>query len=522
MSDATCRAVEVPEKYNVSSMLDANMAAGRAAKVAIICGDERITYGELLARVSRMGGALRRLGVRRGERVILVLGDTPIFPVAFFGALRIGAVPCLINPLFSEDDYRFFIEDAGASVVVTDAMHGDKVGRALADYPGDATIVAPAAVAPAATAGRSVSLDDLLSAEEDVLSPADTRRDDMAFWLYSGGSTGRPKAVVHTHQNIPWTCETYARRVLGVQEGDICFARVLFHAYGLGGGVTFPIWAGASSVLYPDRPTPAGLLKAIERHRPSLLFLVPTLYHLILRDPASASANLGSLRHCVSAAEPLPPEIWRRWRDTFGLEILDGLGSTEMLHIFCSNTPEAMRPGSSGKPVPGYDLRLVAEDGAAIAGGDAGTLHVRGGSAAVGYWRQQAKTRHAMLGEWMSTGDRFRVDSDGFYWYEGRADDMIKIGGEWVSPIEIESVLVEHPAVREVAVVGVRVNNVMRIRAAVVLVADTAGTLALTIELQEWCKTRLRRYQYPHLIDYAGELPRTATGKVQRFKLRET
>ena len=506
--------IEVPEHYNVSTMLDVNLAAGRGDKVAIICNDERITYGQLLAHVSRMGRALRRLGVRSGERVILILGDTPIFPIAFFGAIRMGAVPCPINPLFGEDDYRFFIKDGGASVVVTDAMYVDKVSRALAHYPDQVTIVAPGT-----TAGL-VSIDDILGGEDDELAPAETHRDDMAFWLYSGGSTGRPKAVVHTHQDIPWTCETYARHVIDVRENDILFARVLFHAYGLGGGVTFPIWAGATSILYPDRPTPAGLLGVIERHRPSLLFLVPTLYNAIVRDPASASANLGSLRQCLSAAEPLAPEIWRAWRDLFGLEILDGLGSTEMLHVFCSNTPNAVRPGSSGKPVPGYDLRLVEDDGAVVADGDVGTLQVRGGSAATGYWRQRAKTRHTMTGEWISTGDRYRVDPDGYYWYEGRVDDMIKIGGEWVSPIEMENVLVEHPSVREVAVVGVHVDNVMRIRATIILAAGASGNAELTRDLQEWCKSRLQRYKYPHLVDYAADLPRTATGKVQRFKLR--
>ncbi len=506
----------VPKKYNVSTMLDANLAAGRGDKTAIICGDERITYGELLSRVSRMGGALARLGVRRGERIVLVLGDTPIFPVAFFGSIRIGAVPCPINPQFKEDDYRLFVHEAGASVVVTDALHGDKVRRALAHYPDPVTILAPPEIG-----GHTVSLDKAMQAEDDEISPADTHRDDMAFWLYSGGTTGQPKAVVHTHQDIPWTCETYARHVIGIGDSDVSFARVLFHAYGLGGGVTFPAWAGATTILHPHRPTPANLVEVIERERPSLLFLVPTLYTAILDDPASSAADFGSLRCCISAAEPLPPEIWHRWRDKFGLEILDGLGSTEMLHIFCSATTGAVRPGSSGKPVAGYNLRLVDETGFPIVTGNVGTLQVRGPSGAIGYWRQRAKTQATMLGEWISTGDRYRVDADGFYWYEGRTDDLIKIGGEWVSPIAIENALVEHDAVREAAVVGVQVDNVMRIRAAVVLVPEQDGSIELTSALQTWCKGRLQRYQYPHLIDYVDDLPRTVTGKVQRFVLRE-
>jgi benzoate-CoA ligase family protein len=506
----------IPEKYNVSTLLDANLDAGRGDKVAFVCRDHKMSYSELLGRVCRLGRALRRLGVRSGDRVMLILGDTLAFPVAFFGALRIGAVPCPTNPLLKEADYRSFIEDAGASVVITDAMYVEKVIRSLADYSGVRTIIAPVT-----TTGRIISMDDMLSGEEDMLPPADTHRDDMAFWLYSGGSTGRPKAVIHTHQDIPWTCETYGRHVLGIQESDVFFARVLFHAYGLGGALSFPLWAGATSVLYPDRPYAADLLRYIELHKPSLLFLVPTLYSAILTELSSSSVDLSSLRCCISAAEPLPLETWLRWYNKFGLPILDGIGSTEMLHIFCSNTPHAMRPGSSGKPVPGYELRLVDEAGTPISAGDSGILQVRGQSASVGYWRQRAKTQSTMIGEWIATGDRYRRDRDGFYWYEGRVDDMIKIGGEWVSPIQVESVLRQHAAVSEVAVIGVSVENVMRIRARLVLAPGFVASEKLVHELQEWCKSRLQRYQYPHLIEFARDLPKTTVGKIQRSVLRD-
>jgi acyl-coenzyme A synthetase/AMP-(fatty) acid ligase len=300
----------------------------------------------------------------------------------------------------------------------------------------------------------------------------------------------------------------------------VSFARVLFHAYGLGGGLTFPFWFGATSLLCPDRPTPTRLLEVINTHSPTLLFLVPTLYNAILNDPAAAVADLRSVRCCISAAEPLPPETWRRWLDKFDREILDGLGSTEMLHIFCSNLPGQVQPGSSGKPVPGYELRLVSEDGTVQPAGKVGTLQVRGGSAFSSYWRQRAKTRETLLGDWVATGDSYRRDEQGYYWYEGRADDMIKIGGEWISPIEMENALIEHAAVREAAVVAINVDQVMRIRAAVVLAAEVEDTMALTRELQEWCKNRLQRYKYPHIVDYVGDLPKTATGKVQRFRLR--
>ena len=402
--------LNLPERYNVSTVIDANLAAGRAGKTAIICAGESVTYGELHARVNRMGLALKRLGLRNGERVILALGDTPLFPVAFFGAIRIGAIPCPINPLFKAEDYRFFIEDAGAAVVITDRTYVEKVVLALSEFHRPVTVIAPAQASD-----RVRPLDELLGAEDDTLSPADTHRDDVAFWLYSGGSTGRPKAVMHSHQDIPWTCVTYASQILGITENDVCFARVLFHAYGLGGGLTFPFWAGATSVLLPDRPATPVLIDVIQTRRPTLLFLVPTLYNMILADPASSSADLSSVRRCISAAEPLAPEIWHRWREKFGHEILDGLGSTEMLHIFCSNIPGEIRPGSSGKPVPGYDLRIVDDQDGSRPDADVGTLHVRGRSAFSGYWRQRDKTRSTLLGDWVSTGDRYRRDSEGYF-----------------------------------------------------------------------------------------------------------
>jgi benzoate-CoA ligase family protein len=506
--------IEVPDDYNVSTMLDDNLAAGRASKTAIICGDERISYGELYARVCRMGRGLLRLGVRPGERVMLILGDTPILAVAFWAAMRIGAVPCLLNPLFQEDAYQHFVSDSGASVVVTDGSYREKVARSLMGMQ-PVTIVAPGS-----TGGDLVSIEELLSGEDDTLAPARTHRDDMAFWLYSSGSTGRPKAIVHAHQDIPVTCQTYPRHTLKITESDVCFARALFHAYGLGGGLTFPLWVGATTVLYPQRPTPAGLLEIIDRHKPTLLFLVPALYKAILDDAASASANLRSVRRCLSAGEALSTEIWRRWRDTFGLEIMDGVGSTELLNIFCSNTPEAIRPGSSGKAVPGYELRLVDEDGLPIRQGNVGMLQVRGQSSSLGYWRQRAKTQQVMIGPWVATGDRYRVDNDGFYWHEGRADDMIKIGGEWVSPVQVENVLMEHPAVSEVAVTGFSEGGLARMRAGIVLARGHVRSTDLSNELREWCKSRLERYQYPHSIDFVDQLPRNTTGKVERFKLR--
>jgi benzoate-CoA ligase family protein len=508
--------LDVPERYNVGTLLDANLAAGRAGKVAIVCGEERVTYGDLFARVCAMGRALRALGIRREDRVVLILDDTPAFPVAFWGAVRIGAVPVPINPLLRVEDYRFFVDDTDARAVVAEPTYLDKLAQALTDRPEPPEVVSAGDVpAPGHRLGA------LLAAHRGELDPANTHRDDVALMLYSGGSTGRPKGVVHLHHDIPYTCETYARHVVRMTEADVVFARALFHAYGLGAGVTFPCWAGATTVLRPGRSTPQGVLETLQEHRPSLVFLVPTLYNAILNDPEALHFDLSAVRLCVSAAEPLAPEVWRRWKEAFGLEILDGIGSTELLHIFCSNTPGAIRPGSSGTPVPGYELRLLDEDGREVAAGVVGDLVVKGDSAAPFYWHDHAKSLRTMQGEWVHTGDRYRRDEEGFCWYEGRSDDMIEVRGEWVSPIEIENALCEYPAVHEAAVVGVPVDGVTTIKATVVLKADYAPSPLLVRELQDWCKGRLQRYQFPQAIDFVDELPKTTTGKIQRFKLRE-
>lgn len=495
------------EHHNASTILDANLEAGRGANTAIYFGDERISYQDLFERVCALGWALHEFGVERENRVLLILGDTPAFPVAFFGAMRLGAVPVPVNPLYKADDYRFFLEDSGARLVITDAAYLEKLNEALAGYDEPVNVIV------------AEELDKLLAGQETKLVPANTHKDDMAFWLYSSGSTGKPKGVVHLHGAIPATCETYAKNVLELTPDDIVFGRVLFHAYGLGNSLSFPFHAGAATVLAPGRPTPQGIFDAVARYRPTVLCLVPTLYNALLNDPDCATADLSSVRRCISAAEPLAPETWRRWKDRFDLPILDGIGSTEMLHIFCSNTAAECQPGSSGKPVPGYELRLVGDDGNAVAVGETGNLLVKGASAAAFYWRQRDKTRRTMLGEWMVTGDRYRCDDEGFYWYEGRADDMLKVGGEWVSPIEMENALMEHAAVNEAAVVGINVDGVTRIRAVIILNGEETPTLKS--ELQAWCKTRLQRFQYPHFVDFVTELPKTASGKIQRFKLRE-
>jgi benzoate-CoA ligase family protein len=511
--------ITVPEWYNASVIVDRNLEAGREDKVAIYSGDDEVSYGELARRINRFGHALREeLGVQQEDRVLLVLDDTPSFPTAFFAAMRIGAVPVPVNTLVDADEYHFYVENSRARIVVADRKFYEKVRDALKGVEEPVGLV----LANGREEGAHI-LEDLLESGDDELSPADTHKDDAAFWLYSSGSTGNPKGVVHLHHDIDYTCETYARHVLEIEESDRTFSTTkLFHAYGFGNGISFPYWAGASTVLLAGKPTPEVVLETIKRFEPTLFFSAPTLYNAILNYPHAGDYELPSIRYGVSAAEALPAHVWRRWKETFGVTILDGIGSTEMLHIFISNTPDELKPGSSGKPVPGYEAKILDEEEYPVEEPDeAGYLSVKGDSAAAYYWRNHEKTKETMKGEWLFAGDWYRVDEDGFYWYEGRADDMIKVSGLWVSPVEVENTLGDHEAVVEVAAVGVDVEGLTRIKAYVVLREDHEGSDELVEELQEWSKNNLKRYQYPHIVEFIEELPKTTTGKIQRFKLRE-
>jgi benzoate-CoA ligase family protein len=506
------------ERYNACEILDRNLDAGRAEKVAIHWADETVGYGDLCARTHSFAAALRDAGVHREERVLLVLDDSPAWPTAFFGAMRVGAVPVPVSFLDHPQNFAHYLRDSYARVVVVEAPAAEALLGVLPE-----AAEPPIVWCANGQAEGTTPLDDVLAAHPGADVPTlDTHRDDMAFWLYSSGSTGRPKGVVHLHHDIPYTCETYANEVLEIEEDDVTFSTTkLYHAYGMGNNVSFPYSAGASTVLLSGRPRPQPILETAQRHRPTLFFSVPTLYNAMLGVANVGDYDLSSVRRCASAAEPLSPAVLRRWREQFGLDILDGIGSTEMLHIYCSNRPDHIVPGTSGTPVPGYELRLLDEQDRDVPDGEVGNLHVRGDSAHAYYWHQHEKTKATLKGDWFFTGDRYRRDESGAYVYEGRADDMIKVGGLWVSPIEVENALAEHPAVVEAAAIGVRAQETTRVKAYLVCREYDRDQEALQEELQEWCKGRLRRYEYPHFFTFVDELPKTLTGKIQRYKLRE-
>jgi benzoate-CoA ligase family protein len=506
------------ERLNASTLLDAQLEAGRGDKPALLTADRAVTYGELAGLTAAVASYLSELGVEREQRVLLILDDSPAFPAVFLGAMRIGAVPVPVNPMDRVDNYAYYLDDSYAKVLFVEGSLLEALSPLIAARPELHVVVVDG------DADRFAGFDSVIAGSRAELSPPlDTHREDMAFWLYSSGSTGRPKGVVHAHRDIGVTVDQYARNVLRVCAEDVCYSTTkLFHAYGLGNSLTFPLSVGACATLVKGRSTPDRIFSTVGRVHPTLFFSVPALYAAMVRAPGVSEVDFSSVRACVSAAEALPAAVLARWQAVTGVSILDGIGSTEMLHIYCSNTLSDLAPGTSGRPVPGYELRLVDERGLEVAAGEAGDLMVRGESCAAYYWHQREKTRFSMRGEWFHTGDRYLVDGDGHYVYQGRSDDMIKVGGLWVSPADVEGCLVRHAEVSEAAVIGVQVEDVSRIKAFVICASGVpADPEALAGELRVWCKGNLRRYEYPHVVEFVEDLPRTPTGKVQRYKLRE-
>ena len=509
--------IRYPDVFNVAvPFIDRHLDEVRGGKAAIVFDDtgETVSYRQLAERVNRCGNLLRSLAWESQGRVLMVVKDCPEFFYVFWGAIKAGLVPVPLNTLLRADDYRHIIEDSECAGLVYSPEYRGEVARALAGADHQPTFIL-------CTEGPS-SVSDMLEEASAILEPAPTSADSECFWLYSSGSTGRPKGAVHRHRDIVTTCVHYAADTLGVVEDDVCFsAAKLFFAYGLGNAMTFPLWAGATAVLSGQRPTPEMTFDIIETHQPTLFFGVPTLYAAQLRALDESPRDLSSLRCCVSAGEALPADIFRRWRERTGTLILDGIGSTEALHIFISNTADDYRPGTSGRPVPGYEASIADEEGEPVPAGETGRLFIRGDSTATRYWNNAERTAETMVEGWLNTGDTYYQDAEGYYVYCGRSDDMLKVGGIWCSPVEIEGRLIEHPRVLEAAVVGrADADELIKPEAFVVLNDASDASDALAGELLEHCKEGLARYKYPRWVNFVDDLPKTATGKVQRYLLR--
>jgi 4-hydroxybenzoate-CoA ligase len=508
-------------EYNVAvDFVDRNVHEGRGAKTAFVDPSRNMTYGELLDQASRIGPLLARFGVEPENRIALVLLDTVEFPVLFWGAIRAGVVPVLLNTRLTADQYRYLLEDSRAKLVFVSTALLPIVQEAAA---GVETLKAIIVVGGGPE--DVPRMDSLLAAVNEPAAPAKTSGDEVAYWLYSSGTTGSPKGVMHVHSSPMAMARAAGQDRIGIREDDVVFsAAKLFFSYGLGNAIICPMSVGATSVFYPERPTPQTVFETLRGYQPTMFYAVPTLYAAILADPDCTPAR-GSrrLRLCFSAGEPLPAHLGEGWKERFGVDIVNGVGSTEMGHLFITNLPHAVEYGTAGVPVKGYDMRLVDEKGQDVVDGAMGELLVRGASAAAGYWNQRARSRRTFEGEWTRTGDKYFRRPDGVYIYCGRADDMFKVSGIWVSPFEVEDALIAHPSVLEAAVVPAEDDNgLVKPKAFVVLRETPEGpSRALYEELKVHVKRTIGPWKYPRWIEFVDSLPKTATGKIQRFKLRD-
>ena len=513
----------IPRDYNFAAdIIERNLTAGRAGKPVFIDPRGSWTYGQLADRVARFAGALRALGVQREERVLLCMLDTVDWPTAFLGSLKAGVVAVPVNTLMTEDDYRFMLADSRARMLVVSDALMPKFAKLIGEFPDLKHVV---------VSGESAQghrrFEDLIAAAAPDPVTAPTTRDDIAFWLYTSGSTGKPKGAVHLHADLRLTDDLYGGPILGLTEHDVCYSVAkLFFAYGLGNALTFPMSAGATTVLLPDRPTPDGVADLLRKYPITVFYGVPTFYAAFLASPSAPQRSEVKLRCCVSAGEALPEDVGRRWLQRYGVDILDGLGSTEMLHIFLSNRPGDVKYGTTGKPVPGYEIKLVDDDGLAVKKGETGELLVAGPTSAVMYWNNREQSRATFLGEWTRSGDKYVEDEDGYFVYCGRRDDMLRVSGQYVSPFEVEGALQSHPDVLEAAVVAwLDGEGLTKPKAFVVLknpdqAGDSRAGDLMTRTLQDHVKLKLAPFKYPRWIEFRRDLPKTATGKIQRFKLR--
>lgn len=512
--------MDYPRTYNAAAdLVDRHVRDGRGAKAAFIDPNRTLSYGALGEETNRMAAMLRGFGMPREARVALLMHDTCDFPIAFWGAIKAGVVPVALNTLLNAEQYTYMLADSRARALIVSAPLLPVVQPILGQIPSLTHLIVAGGEAPS----YGFSLGAELARQPALANVAETSPDEVAFWLYSSGSTGAPKGVKHVHASLMETARLYGQGVLGIREDDVVFsAAKLFFAYGLGNGMSFPMSVGATTVLLPERPTPEAVFRTLTTYEPTIFYGVPTLYAAILAAPgAGRETSSPRLRQCVSAGEALPADVGERFKARFGVDILDGVGSTEMLHIYVSNRPGEIRYGTSGWPVPGYEIRLVGEAGEAVAAGEVGEMLVKGPTTAEGYWNQRTKSRATFEGEWMRTGDKYTQDAAGTYTYAGRTDDMFKVSGIWVSPFEVESAVVSHEAVLEAAVVpGEDTDGLLKPKAFVVLKPGRSADEGLTAALQEHVKAKAGPWKYPRWVAYVDALPKTATGKIQRFKLR--
>lgn len=506
-------AIRFPPVFNVAvSFIDRHVAEGRSDVIALRSAHGDVSYGQLAENVARCGNALKSLGIGRGERILMAVKDSPTFFYVFWGAIKAGFVPVVVNTLLKAPDYRHLIEDSACVGVIYSSELADEVIKA-------ASTASPRPVHVLSTDAVAT----LMETAAESLVPAPTRSDEDCFWLYSSGSTGKPKGVVHVHRDMVITSVRYGIGTIGIEQKDTVFCvSKLFFSFGFGGGMTFPLWAGATIALSEELPSAEMAFKMIEKYRPTVYFCVPTLYGQQLHALETSSRDLSSIRVAASAGEALPAPIFHKWQERTGIAILDGIGSTEVLHVFVCNRHGDIKPGSSGRPVPGYEVKVVDEAGNPVGPGEIGILMVKGQSNARCYWNNPEKTAQTMCGEWLNTGDMYTYDEQGYYTNAGRGDDMLKVGAMWCSPVEIESKLLEHPKVREAAVVG-RADADGLLKPAAYIVPKNAGDACeeTVEELKKFCKSNLAGYKYPRWFTFVEQLPKTVTGKIQRFKLRQ-
>ncbi|MGY4111110.1 benzoate-CoA ligase family protein [Aeribacillus pallidus] len=510
--------------YNAAvRFIDESVEKGLGDKIAICYRDELIHYNELQEKVNQTGNMLRELGYKLEDRLLMICHDTPEFIYSFFGAIKIGAVPIPVNTMMKPSDYEYFLNNSRAKglIIHEDIWEKIEVYKERFCFLKDIIIIPDS---ESEQSGTHLNFLQLMNRASKKLDAAMTNKDDQAFWLFSSGSTGNPKGVIHLQHDMEYAFSTYAKKILHISEEDRCLsASKLFFAYGLGGGMYFPLGAGASTVLVKERATPEAMFQAIETYKPTIFFGVPTLYGAMI-DYVSRTGkqfDLSSLRVCVSAGEALPKAFYRKWKEMYNVDILDGIGSTEALHIFLSNRIGDVKAGSSGKVVPGYEAKIVDEMGRELPPNEMGDLLIRGDSIAHGYWNLHEQNKKKFVGEWLHTGDKYYKDEEGYFWYCGRSDDMLKVGGIWVSPVEVENCLLQHENVLEAAVVSVQNENNLVIPKAYVVLKDRTPSKEMEDELKNFVKQQLAHYKYPRIIEFIDELPKTATGKIQRFKLRE-